>query len=59
MHWEQVFLLVLAGFKTAGPGAILVAYGAIGFVVYMVMTALGEIASFIPLPGFANYGRIR
>ena len=43
--------------KTAGPGAILVAYGAIGFVVYMVMTALGEIASFIPLPGFANYGK--
>ena len=29
----------------------------LGFVVYMVMTALGEIASFIPLPGFANYGK--
>ncbi|RCK60962.1 Dicarboxylic amino acid permease [Candida viswanathii] len=43
--------------KTAGPGAILVAYAAIGFVVYMVMTALGEIATFVPLPGFANYGK--
>ncbi|EMG46659.1 hypothetical protein G210_3079 [Candida maltosa Xu316] len=43
--------------RTAGPGAILVAYSAIGFVVYMVMTALGEIATFVPLPGFANYGK--
>ncbi|KAI5906343.1 Dicarboxylic amino acid permease, partial [Candida parapsilosis] len=43
--------------KTAGPGAILVAYGAIGFVVYIVMTALGEIACWVPLNGFANYGK--
>ncbi|KAI5967051.1 DIP5 [Candida theae] len=43
--------------KTAGPGAILVAYGAIGFLVYIVMTALGEIACWVPLNGFANYGK--
>lgn len=41
--------------KAAGPGAIFVAYSAIGFVVFMVMTALGEVAAFIPLNGFANY----
>jgi amino acid transporter len=41
--------------KAAGPGAIFVAYSVIGFVVFMVMTALGEIAAFIPLNGFANY----
>lgn len=41
--------------KAAGPGAIFVAYSLIGFVVFMVMTALGEIATFIPLNGFANY----
>ncbi|CAD1809990.1 unnamed protein product [Candida parapsilosis] len=43
--------------KTAGPGAILVAYGAIGLVVYIVMTALGEIACWVPMNGFANYGK--
>lgn len=70
LHARHVSLIAIGGalgtglligtglaLKTAGPGAILVAYGAIGFVVYMVMTALGEIASFIPLPGFANYGK--
>lgn len=42
--------------KTAGPGAILVAYSVIGFVVYMVMCGLGEVATFVPLAnGFAGY----
>lgn len=42
--------------KAAGPGAILVAYSLIGFVVYMVMCGLGEVATFIPLAnGFAGY----
>lgn len=42
--------------RTAGPGAILVAYSVIGFVVYMVMCGLGEVATFIPLAnGFAGY----
>ncbi|CAH2352667.1 dicarboxylic amino acid permease [[Candida] railenensis] len=40
----------------AGPGSILISYSAIGFVVYMVMCALGEVATFIPLAdGFAGY----
>ncbi|KAI3403842.2 DIP5 [Candida oxycetoniae] len=43
--------------KTAGPGAILLSYSLIGFVVYIVMCSLGEIASHIPLNGFANYGK--
>ncbi|EDK43418.1 hypothetical protein LELG_01596 [Lodderomyces elongisporus NRRL YB-4239] len=43
--------------KTAGPGAILVSYSLIGFVVYIVMTALAELSCFIPLNGFANYGK--
>lgn len=41
--------------KSAGPGAILVAYSIIGFVVLMVMSGLGEVATFVPLNGFANY----
>lgn len=42
--------------RVAGPGAILVSYSVIGFVVYMVMCALGEVATFIPLAdGFAGY----
>lgn len=42
--------------KNAGPGSTLVAYSAIGFVVYMVMCALGEVATFIPLAdGFTGY----
>lgn len=41
--------------RAAGPGAILVAYSAIGFTVFMVMAALGEVATFIPLNGFGNY----
>ena len=40
----------------AGPAAILISYSAIGFVVFMVMCALGEVATFIPLAdGFAGY----
>lgn len=42
--------------KVAGPGAIFVAYSIIGLVVFMVMSALGEVATFIPLAdGFAGY----
>ena len=41
--------------KAAGPGAILVAYSLIGFCVFMVMAGLGEVATFVPLNGFANY----
>lgn len=42
--------------RTAGPGAIFITYSLIGFVVYMVLSGLGEVATFIPLAdGFAGY----
>jgi len=40
----------------SGPGSILIAYTAVGFLVYIVMTALGEMAAWIPHgSGFAGY----
>lgn len=42
--------------RTAGPGAVFITYSLIGFVVFMVLSALGEVATFIPLAdGFAGY----
>ncbi|KAM9892598.1 hypothetical protein OXX69_011972 [Metschnikowia pulcherrima] len=42
--------------KNAGPGGIFIAYSLIGFVVFMVLSALGEVATFLPLAdGFAGY----
>lgn len=42
--------------KTAGPGAVFITYSVIGFVVFMVLSGLGEVATFIPLAdGFAGY----
>lgn len=42
--------------RTAGPGAVFISYSVIGFVVFMVLSALGEVATFIPLAeGFAGY----
>lgn len=44
--------------KTGGPGAILITYSLIGFVVFMVLSSLGEVATFIPLAdGFGGYCR--
>ncbi|KAF5093321.1 hypothetical protein D0Z03_002469 [Geotrichum reessii] len=41
---------------TAGPAAIFIAYAFVGLIVYMVMCALGEMATWIPLPdGFSGY----
>ena len=41
---------------TAGPAAVFIAYIFVGLVVYMVMCALGEMATWIPLPdGFSGY----
>ena len=38
------------------PGSILIAYTSVGFLVYIVMTALGEMAAWIPhASGFAGY----
>ncbi|KAL1656120.1 amino acid transporter [Didymella pomorum] len=40
----------------SGPGSILIAYTSVGFLVYIVMTALGEMAAWIPHgSGFAGY----
>lgn len=40
----------------AGPASILIAYAVVGFVVFLVMCALGEMASFMPLPqSFAGF----
>lgn len=69
LHARHVSMIALGGalgtglligtgsaLRTAGPGAILLAYSVIGFVVFMVMTALGEVATFIPLAdGFTGY----
>ncbi|KAI2474809.1 Histidine permease [Pyrenophora tritici-repentis] len=40
----------------SGPGSILIAYTSVGLIVYVVMTALGEMAAWIPhASGFAGY----
>ncbi|KAI9038013.1 dicarboxylic amino acid permease agtA [Aspergillus affinis] len=40
----------------AGPASILISYSIVGFVVYLVMCGLGEMASWLPLPsGFTGY----
>ncbi|KAF7680232.1 histidine permease [Alternaria burnsii] len=40
----------------SGPGSILIAYTSVGLIVYVVMTALGEMAAWIPhSSGFAGY----
>ncbi|KAF3045190.1 hypothetical protein E8E12_010528 [Didymella heteroderae] len=40
----------------SGPASILIAYTSVGFLVYIVMTALGEMAAWIPhASGFAGY----
>lgn len=42
--------------STAGPGGALVAYGFIGIMVYFLMTSLGEMATYLPVPGsFSTY----
>lgn len=40
----------------AGPGGALVAYGVIGLMVFLLMQSLGEMATYLPVPGaFAEY----
>ncbi|BCR89234.1 dicarboxylic amino acid permease agtA [Aspergillus chevalieri] len=40
----------------AGPGSILISYAAVGFIVYLVMCGLGEMAAWLPLgSGFTGY----
>ena len=44
--------------STAGPGGALVAYGLIGLMVYFLMTSLGEMATYLPIPGsFGTYAK--
>lgn len=51
-----LFLATGASIQTAGPGGALIAYGAIGIMVYFLMTSLGEMATYIPVSGsFASY----
>lgn len=42
--------------QQAGPGGALLAYGAIGIMVYFLMTSLGEMATYLPVSGsFSTY----
>lgn len=44
------------GLATAGPASITISYAIVGFVVYLVMGALGEMATWIPMAsGFTGY----
>jgi yeast amino acid transporter len=41
---------------TSGPGSIFIAYTVIGFLVFLVMAALGEMAAYLPMgSGFTGY----
>ncbi|MCF2706498.1 amino acid permease [Arcanobacterium haemolyticum] len=43
--------------STAGPGGALIAYTLIGFMVYLLMQSLGEMATYLPVAGsFGEYG---
>ncbi|HWI48417.1 MAG TPA: amino acid permease [Rummeliibacillus sp.] len=46
-----IFLGTGPAIHSAGPGGVLLAYSVIGFMVYFVMTSLGELASFMPTSG--------
>ncbi len=51
-----VFLASGSAIQQAGPGGALVAYIAIGVMVYFLMTSLGELASHMPVAGsFSTY----
>lgn len=52
-----LFVALGASLSTAGPGGVIVAYGFIGFMVYCLMTSLGEMATYMPVSGsFETYG---
>ncbi|EKZ4039229.1 TPA: amino acid permease [Listeria monocytogenes] len=51
-----LFLASGNAIHTAGPGGALVAYIAIGIMVYFLMTSLGEMATYMPVSGsFSTY----
>ncbi|KAJ2724346.1 hypothetical protein GGI07_002025 [Coemansia sp. Benny D115] len=42
---------------SAGPGSALVAYSVVSVIIYFTMTSLGELATYLPIPGSFNaYG---
>ncbi|KIL37111.1 gamma-aminobutyrate permease [Cohnella kolymensis] len=51
-----LFLASGGAISSAGPGGALLAYAAIGFMVYFLMTSLGEMAAYMPVTGsFSTY----
>lgn len=51
-----LFVATGASISTAGPGGSMVAYAIIGMAVFFVMNALGEMATYTPVPGaFETY----
>ena len=51
-----LFVASGATIHMSGPGGSLLAYAAIGIMVYFLMTSLGEMATFMPISGsFASY----
>ncbi|MBC1417506.1 amino acid permease [Listeria fleischmannii] len=51
-----LFLASGNAIATAGPGGALVAYAAIGLMVFFLMTSLGEMATYMPVSGsFSTY----
>ncbi|MDO4913940.1 MAG: amino acid permease, partial [Bifidobacteriaceae bacterium] len=53
-----LFVASGATISTAGPGGALIAYTLIGFMVYLLMQSLGEMATYMPVSGsFGEYGR--
>ncbi|WP_138493343.1 amino acid permease [Paenibacillus pinistramenti] len=51
-----LFLASGGAISSAGPGGAIVAYAAIGFMVYFLMTSLAELASYMPESGsFGTY----
>ena len=51
-----LFVATGSSISTAGPGGSMIAYAVIGMAVYFVMTALGEMATYRPVPGaFETY----
>ncbi|WP_315370635.1 amino acid permease [Paenibacillus xylanexedens] len=49
-----LFLASGTAISTAGPGGALIAYVAVGIMVYFLMTSLGELATFMPDSGSFN-----
>ena len=46
-----LFMASGSAIHMAGPGGALVAYAAIGLMVYFLMTSLGEMATYLPVSG--------